>query len=380
MSHPKSKTIDCYSDERETTLNSNTSLIDFKTSLKSLFPLVKNIESFKLFYFSPDVGTKEIISDDDLNAFRLSGIKCCFLKDEELEKGILEPQDENKKNIVELTKNYKDSLFNKESSSFLEEAKNVFLEGISSMIPTLDLLVSQTFKNKAKSILSPLITIIPNNYKDNTPHNYICHMCGLFPIRGSYYLCSQCMNYTICEDCEYRQSKLKDLHNPSHEFYYINNHNLTSKATPKKTANEYIKEQIKRTNINSDYKVECLNKEELEEIIWNYNEKKAFNDKVIKIRYKNIGEKKLQKTFVIDHLAAEPKLNVLAIYNCGVPKDIEKDEEFEANIKIATDLDNINNGIYYIVVEIKTGGNETIESSILTIKINVKVYCPPYSE
>ena len=103
-------------------------------------------------------------------------------------------------------------------------------------------------------------------------------------------------------------------------------------------------------------------------------------NKTIKIRYKNIGEKRLQKIFGVDPIVGEQKLNILTTYNVGVPKDIEKDEEFEADIKIATDLDNINNGTYYIMVGIKTGGNETIESSIVTIKINIKVYCEPFSE
>ena len=379
MSKSTLKIVNCYSEEREITLNSNTSLTDFQDLLKSLFPLVKNINSFKPFYFVPEIGTIEINSDDDLKKFKKSKIKCCYLKDEQLEKEILEPKDEAKKQIVELTKNYQESLFNKESSSFLEETKNEFLEGISSMITTLDLLVSQTFKNKAKSILSPLITVFPKSSND-TAHNIVCHLCGLFPIRGSYYLCNKCMNYTICEDCEYRLRRRKEYHSSTHEFYYIYNTNLTSKAIPTQTASQYMREQLKGIDINTEYKVECLNQDELEEITWNYSEKKTFNNKTIKIRYKNIGEKRLQKIFGVDPIVGEQKLNILTTYNVGVPKDIEKDEEFEADIKIATDLDNINNGTYYIMVGIKTGGNETIESSIVTIKINIKVYCEPFSE
>ena len=75
MSKSTLKIVNCYSEEREITLDSNTSLTDFQDLLKSLFPLVKNINSFKPFYFVPEIGTKEINSDDDLKEFKKSKIK-----------------------------------------------------------------------------------------------------------------------------------------------------------------------------------------------------------------------------------------------------------------------------------------------------------------
>ena len=137
----------------------------------------------------------------------------------------------------------------------LENAlENVFqpiLEGIQKDVSLSKLEASQIEYTRMKNELEE------NEKKLNHEHeNTICNNCFETNIRGKRFICSECINYNLCQKCE-KKFFQKQIHNRKHVFIQVNK--------PLSKENDVIK----YNNIITDNNI--IEKTDLREIIYKSN-------------------------------------------------------------------------------------------------------------